>query len=221
MKSETVTAWHDANDTEPCHVLRAQRLFYSDSSPIIVLPLQLTDWLTNSYFSKLDWCGSGLWKWQLKNCRDCYCCSCWQSETCWQHFGADLEGDLVIKLSFCSYFEHKVSKFGQYFEVDVQARFWSWSLVIVLLLMLHVIMKFKIGLVKSFVSTCDLTSRSYFDEQNSTLGSIVPLAMFWKWDQSCNLDNFPFVRAMHLLENILRSIWADIKRWYQRLKGIK
>ena len=30
---------------------------------------------------------------------------------------------MVIKLSFCSYFEHKVSKFGQYFEVDVQARF--------------------------------------------------------------------------------------------------
>ena len=30
---------------------------------------------------------------------------------------------LVIKLSFCSSFEHKVSKFGQYFEVDVQARF--------------------------------------------------------------------------------------------------
>ena len=131
--------------------------------------------------------------------------------TVWCRFG---RWSLVIKLSFCSDFEHKVSRFGQDFEVDVQARFWSWSLVIVLLLMLHVIMKFKIGLVKSFVRTCDLTSRSYFDEQNSTLGSIVPLAMFWKWDQSCNLDNFPFVRAMHLLENILRSIWADIKRWY-------
>ena len=53
MKSETVTAWHDADDTEPCHVLRAQRLFYSDSSPIIVLPLQLNDWLTNSYWVNL------------------------------------------------------------------------------------------------------------------------------------------------------------------------
>ena len=50
---ETVTAWHDADDTEPFHVLRAQRLFYSDSSPIIVLPLQLTDWLTNSYLVNL------------------------------------------------------------------------------------------------------------------------------------------------------------------------
>ena len=53
MKSETVTAWHDADDTEPCHVLRAQRLFYSDSSPIIVLPLQLNDCLTNSYWVNL------------------------------------------------------------------------------------------------------------------------------------------------------------------------
>ena len=33
--------------------LRAQRLFYSDSSPIIVLPLQLNDWLTNSYWVNL------------------------------------------------------------------------------------------------------------------------------------------------------------------------
>ena len=30
---------------------------------------------------------------------------------------------LVIKLSFCSDFEHKVSRFGQDFEVDIQARF--------------------------------------------------------------------------------------------------
>ena len=43
VKSETVTALHDADDTEPCHVLRAQRSFYSDSSPIIVLPLLLND----------------------------------------------------------------------------------------------------------------------------------------------------------------------------------
>ena len=28
-----------------------------------------------------------------------------------------------LKLSFCSDFEHKVSRFGQDFEVDVQARF--------------------------------------------------------------------------------------------------
>ena len=27
--------------------------------------------------------------------------------------------------------------------------------------------------------------------------------MFWKWGQSCNLDIFPFDRAMHLLKNII------------------
>ena len=32
-------------------------------------------------------------------------------------------GILVIKLSFCSDFEHKVSRFGKDFDVDVQARF--------------------------------------------------------------------------------------------------
>ena len=37
---------------------------------------------------------------------------------------------LVIKLNFCSDFE----QFGQDFKAEVQARFWSWSLVSVLLL---------------------------------------------------------------------------------------
>ena len=90
--------------------------FLSDPSPIIGNACySLTDSLL---FSKLDWCGPGMWRWQLKNCWDCYCCSCWQSETCWQHFGADLEGDLVIRLSFCSYFEHKVFKVWSIFAVD-------------------------------------------------------------------------------------------------------
>ena len=98
--------------------------FLSDPSPIIgnachSLTDSLPNWLTDSLlFSKLDWCGPGMWRWQLKNCWDCYCCSCWQSETCWQHFGADLEGDLVIRLSFCSYFEHKVFKVWSIFAVD-------------------------------------------------------------------------------------------------------
>ena len=29
-----------------------------------------------------------------------------------------------------------------------------------------------------------------FGKMNSTLGSVVPLAMFWKWDQSCNFRQF-------------------------------
>ena len=37
----------------------------------------------------------------------------------------------VIKLNFCSDFEH----FGQDFDVEVQARFWNWSFFSILLLM--------------------------------------------------------------------------------------
>ena len=73
------------------------------------------------------------------------------STTVWCRFG---RWTLVIKLSFCSDFEDKVSRFVQDFEVDVQARFWSWSLVIILLLMLgcgyevHFWSRFWFGLVK-------------------------------------------------------------------------
>ena len=74
-------------------------------------------------------------------------------------------------------------------------------------------LRFWICLIKICVSSCDITWTRYFGKQNSTLGSVVPLAMFWEWDQSCNLDNFPFVRAMHLLENILRSIWGGTNVW--------
>ena len=52
-----------------------------------------------------------------KTCWGCDCCWCWCLETCWRQFVADLEADvLVIKLNFCSNFEHKV-----------WSRFWSWS----------------------------------------------------------------------------------------------
>ena len=35
------------------------------------------------------------------------------------------------------------------------------------------------NLIKICVWTCDMTSRSYFDKMNSTLRSIVPLAIFF------------------------------------------
>ena len=38
----------------------------------------LTHWLL---FSKLDWCDSGMWRWQLKTCWSCYCCWGWWWET--------------------------------------------------------------------------------------------------------------------------------------------
>ena len=48
----------------------------------------------------------------------------------------------------------------------------------------------KMTLIKICVWTCDMTSISYFGKMNSTLGSVVPLAMFswcfksrfWRWN---------------------------------------
>ena len=50
--------------------------------------------------------------------------------------------------------------FGWYFEVDAWSRFRRWNLI------------------RICVRTCDVTSRSYFGKMNSTLGPVVPLAMF-------------------------------------------
>ena len=57
--------------------------FLSDPSPIIGNACQwLTHWLTNwLLFSKLDWCGPGMWRWQLKTVWGCYYCWCWWWET--------------------------------------------------------------------------------------------------------------------------------------------
>ena len=87
---------------------------------------------------------------------------------------------LVIKLIFCSDFEQKV---WSRFEVEVQARFWSWSLVSILLLIFaDVWLRFWVNaksrfwnwnLIKISLRTCHM---------NSTLGSVVPLAMFLQWD---------------------------------------
>ena len=78
--------------------------------------LSVTHWLP---FSKLDWCDSGMWRWQLKTCWSCYCCWGWWWETCRQQFGAVRRWTLGIKLSFCLDFEDKVSRFVQDFEVDL------------------------------------------------------------------------------------------------------
>ena len=73
-------------------ILNSTLPFLSDPSPIIGNACQwLTDWLL---ISKLDWCDSGMWRWQLKTCWSCYCCWGWWWETCRQQFGADLEGEL-------------------------------------------------------------------------------------------------------------------------------
>ena len=46
-------------------------------------------------------------------------------------------------------------------------------------------------MIKICLRTCDMTSRSYFGKQNSTLGSVVPLAMFLR------LHTYP-VHDIHL-----------------------
>ena len=51
-------------------------------------------------------------------------------------------------------------------DADVWLR--SWYLVMIL----------KMNLIKIYVWTSDMTLSSYFDKMNSTLGSVVPLAMF-------------------------------------------
>ena len=90
--------------------------------------LSVTDWLTNSLthslpFSKLYWCEPGMWRWQLKTCWSCYCCWSWWWETCRQQFGCRFGRlTLVIKLSFCSDFEDKVSRFVQDFA---NSRIWK------------------------------------------------------------------------------------------------
>ena len=87
----------------------------SDHWECLSVTHSLTNWLL---FSKLDWCGPGVQRYQLKMLATvCYRFGSWR---------------LVLKLNFCSDFEHKV---GQDFEVEVQARFWSWSLFIILPLM--------------------------------------------------------------------------------------
>ena len=143
----------------------------------------------------------------------------------WCRFGS---WGLVIKSNFYPEFQTLSTRFGQDFEVEAQARFWSWSLVSILLLIFgwgsedysssrfwgYVWSRFwslslvemlifgwgfevaawsglwKWNLIKICLRTCDMTYRSYFGDQNSTLGSVVPLAMFF----------FCFYR--HLAENL-------------------
>ena len=64
------------------------------------------------------------------------------STTVWCRFG---RWTLVTKLSFCSGFKDKVLRFVQDFDVEVQARFWSWSLVIICCWCLVVAVKFILG----------------------------------------------------------------------------
>ena len=58
---------------------------------LVVDKILFTHWLL---FSKLDWCGPGVRRCQLKTCWLCYCCSCWCWGSCWQQFVTDLGADV-------------------------------------------------------------------------------------------------------------------------------
>ena len=132
------------------------------------LAMLVINWLTDTVtFSRLDWCDPGVWRCQLKTCWGLLLMLMLMMRivlaTVWCILGS---WSLVIKPNFCSDFEHKVCsrfwcwssgkifklEFGQYFAADVLQRLWSWILVVIWL--------------------------GYFGKLNSTLGSVVPLAMF-------------------------------------------
>ena len=112
-------------------------------------------------FSKLDWYDPGVWRCPLQTYWGFYCCWCWiVLATVCCRFGS---WGLVIKLNFCSDFQHKVwsgvwrqssgeilkLKFGQYFAADVWLRLQSWILVKIL----------NLGLVLNRDSKIDVWSR--------------------------------------------------------------
>ena len=68
------------------------------------------------------------------------------------------------------------------------------------------------NLIKICGRTCDMTLRSYFGKMNSTLGSVVPLAMFFLliiffFDQSsfslCVFVTYNLCEPDHLCQNCL------------------
>ena len=70
--------------------------------------------------------------------------------------------------------------FGWDFEVGAWSRFW-------------------ICLIKICVRICDMTSRNYFGKQNSTLGSVVPLAILFRltW----------FIHPMIFKAHVSKQFW--------------
>ena len=113
-------------------------------------------------------------------------------------------------------------RFGDDFEIEVQARFWSWSLYRILLMtlglvemLINVWLKFwRWNLIKICVRTCDM---------NSTLGAVVPLTMFcFKCFKICldapTYSIFEWLRGSSWKKkkgNILRKIFASINHYYQ------
>ena len=86
--------------------------------------------------------------------------------------------------------------FGWNFEINTWSRFWRWSLT------------------KICVWTCDMTPIGYFGKMNSTLGSVVPLAMFFfkiteqfKW-RLININSFVLFRGS-IIESWMFQFLSD------------
>ena len=136
-----------------------------------------------------DWCDPCVRRCRLKTCWGCYCSWFWCRETCWRQFGADFEAEVWSLILFfvqtlCKGLVKVLKlKFKRNFETEVWLVFCCWGLVRLWSGCLVKILKLKFGrnacwdfelgiLIKICVRTC------YFGKQNSTLGSVVPLAMF-------------------------------------------
>ena len=117
----------------------------------------------------------------------------------------------ILKFKFRQYFEGEVwSVFcSQCFlrlwsltlvEIQKEARFWILSLVQMLMFGwdFEVDARLRLekwNLINVYVRTCEMTQRSYFGKQNSTLGSVVPMAV-WQ----C------LYLYLHLLKSVLRNV---------------
>ena len=150
--------------------------------------------------------------------------------------------NLVIKLNFCSDFEHKVwsrfwslssgeilkLKFGQYFAADVWLRLRSWILVKIMKLGLVNIS--SLSLVEMLIFGWDFKVNAWSRFRNwslikicvvnLTLGSVVPLALFFMKMQS-NFEqqgtkvkpiiSNPCTIVFRLLWDFNNSFWKNSK----------
>ena len=130
----------------------------------------LTHWLTHCCLVNLMFClidvKWGLWRCQLKTFWGCYCRWCWWEK----HFDDSFMQIWKLKFGHKAnfFFIHSAQglvkslklKFKRNFDVWSKCWGFGWD--------------FEFwNLIKICVRTC------YFGKQNSTLGSVTPLAMFW------------------------------------------
>ena len=127
---------------------------------------------------KTVWCR--FWSWSLFI--KLHFCSDFDHKV-WSKFWSWRSGK-ILKLNFSQYFaagvwlRYEVESWSRFWN-KAWSRFWGLSLVLMFGWYLNSCARFwRSNLIKICFRSCDMTSRSYFGEQNSTLGSVVPLAMF-------------------------------------------